>query len=84
MGIQKDMLGINMEIRKEIGDTIARIRKKKGLTQARLAEKSGVSLRAVVAIENGKFSAGIDLLYKIATALDSKVCIIENSPMILE
>lgn len=45
-------------------------RTKKKLTQERLSELSGVSISAISRIENGKGSATIETLCRLAAALD--------------
>lgn len=73
-----------MEIRERIGATIASIRKEKKMTQIELAQKSGVSESAIRGVELGKFSARIDILQKIAEALDCEIHVIKRSAYILK
>lgn len=65
-----------MSIREEIGLKIALFRKESGLSQRDLAEKAGLTQSTIYKIENGKFSVGIDVLGKVAEALNRKIDII--------
>ncbi|WP_293738988.1 helix-turn-helix domain-containing protein [uncultured Parabacteroides sp.] len=65
-----------MSIREEIGLKIAIFRKESGLSQRDLAEKAGLTQNTIYKIENGKFSVGIDVLGKVAEALNRKIDII--------
>lgn len=67
-----------MNERERIGKRIAEIRKSKGLSQAKLAELTGIAPGNIARIETGKYSAGIDLLSKIADALGYKLDFIEK------
>ena len=64
--------------RERIGKRIAEIRKKKGISQAKLAELTGMAPGNIARIETGKYSTGVDLLSKIANALDYKLNFIEK------
>lgn len=64
--------------RERIGKRIAEIRKKKGISQAKLAELTGMAPGNIARIETGKYSTGVDLLSKIANALDYKLDFIEK------
>jgi len=64
--------------RKRIGRRIADIRKRKGLTTIQLAELTGLQQSNISRIELGKYSADIDLLGKIAAALNFKIDLVEN------
>lgn len=59
--------------RRRIGEKIATLRKGKGLTVRQLAEKTGLNQSNISSIENGKYSAGLDVLNKIAQALDTTI-----------
>lgn len=61
--------------RLRIGQAIATIRKEKGLSVRQLAELSGVTFQNINKIELGKYSVGIDVLTKIADALNCEVTI---------
>ena len=56
-------------IRKTFGRTIRRRREKLNLSQEQLAELADIHRTYVSSIELGKVTAGIEVLYKIATAL---------------
>ena len=55
---------------KHMGSTIRRARENKMITQAALAEKIDVSLRTIIAIENGKRNPTFDVLYRLIQLLD--------------
>jgi transcriptional regulator with XRE-family HTH domain len=57
-------------IAEELGQKIAAQRRAAGLTQARLAEKIDVQPETISRIETGKMTASLDLLARIADALD--------------
>ena len=56
-----------------IGDTIRRLRKEKDLTLKQMAHRTGLSVSLLSQIERAESSASIPSLYKIATALGTKV-----------
>lgn len=64
--------------RTRIGKKIRSIREGKGMEAKMLARLTDIDPANLSRIESGKFSAGLDTLSKIATALDSKVDIIPN------
>jgi putative transcriptional regulator len=55
---------------KRMGLVIRKARENKSFTQAALAEKIEVSLRTVIAIENGKRNPTFEVLYRLIHALD--------------
>ena len=57
-------------IAEELGQKIAVQRRAVGLTQARLAEKIDVQPETISRVETGKRTASLDLLERIADALD--------------
>ena len=57
----------------DIGECIAIARKAAGLTQAQLAEKSGVAAITIHQYEHGKRQPRLDMLGKIARALNTSV-----------
>ena len=61
--------------RLRIGQAIATIRKENGLSVRQLAELSGVTFQNINKIVLGNYSVGIDVLTKIADALDCEVTI---------
>ena len=68
-----------MTERERIGARIAELRKLKGLTQEQLAEKAGFTRSNVYNVEAGRYSVGIDILAKLAEALDASVEIIKKT-----
>lgn len=66
-----------MNDRERIGSHIAELRKSKGLSQVKLAELANLTLSNVVRIELGKYNTGIDVLSRIADALNCKLDIVE-------
>lgn len=63
-------------IREQIGSKIAHLRKGAGLSQRDLADKAGLTQNTIYKIENGKFSVGIDVLDRVAKALNRKIDIV--------
>lgn len=59
--------------RHRIGEKITALRKAQGMTVRQLAEKTGLNISSISSIENGKVSAGIDILQKIASALNTEI-----------
>jgi len=55
---------------KHMGRVLRRARENKTITQAALAEKIDVSLRTIIAIENGKRNPTFDVLYRLIQTLD--------------
>ena len=51
----------------------------KGLTQEQLAEKTGFTQSNIWRVETGRYSVGIDILSKLAEALDASVEIIRKT-----
>lgn len=68
-----------MTERERIGARIAELRKMKGLTQEQLAEKTGFTQSNIWRVETGRYSVGIDILAKLAEALDASVEIIKKT-----
>ena len=67
-----------IEYRKKIGERIAEIRKSKSLSTYKLAELTTIKRQNIERIEAGRYSTGIDLLGKIADALDCTIDFIEK------
>ena len=67
-----------MNNREIIGRRIAEIRKSKGLTVTKLAEMTGLTQGNLTRIERGMYSTGIDILGKIADALNCDIDFIEK------
>ena len=51
------------------GQVIGRLRVQQGLSQEELAQKAGIARSHLAMIENGKKSASVETLWKIADAL---------------
>lgn len=51
------------------GQVIGRLRVQQGLSQEELAQKAGIARSHLAMIENGKKSANVETLWKIADAL---------------
>lgn len=64
------MKKIAMDKKVALGPAIAAVRNKKGMTQRELAEKMEVSQRVISYYENPTTNLSIDVLTKIAKALD--------------
>ena len=62
-----------MTIRERIGQRIADLRSEKGMTQAQLAEVADITRSHLSRIESGKYAVSLDVLDRIATALGTKV-----------
>lgn len=65
-----------MNDRERIGIRIAKLREEKGLSQRDLAELTGINHANIGKIEKGRYSVGLDILSKIAFALDATVDIV--------
>lgn len=66
----------NRDIRHAIGDRIKILREAANLTQVELARLAGISRSNMVNIEAGKYSVGIDIVHRIASALGREVYIL--------
>lgn len=65
--------GTRHEDRARIGNRIKEIREERGLEGRDLAHLAGIDAANLSRIENGRYSVGLDILAKIATALGKKV-----------
>ena len=63
----------NAKLPKALGKRIQRLRKKTSLTQEQLAEKIGISRSYMGYIEQGRYSASLEVLEKVAKALKVKM-----------
>ena len=63
--------------RQRLGKRIAQLRNEAGMSQARLAELTGMEQPHIARIEAGRYSVGVDILGKIATALGKRVDIVD-------
>lgn len=66
--------------RARIGRRIKELRDRRNMEAKTLSQKTDIDAANLCRIEQGKYSAGLDMLCKIATALDAKVDIIPNKP----
>lgn len=57
---------------------IKRIRTERRLTQQEVADAVGIARQAYVRIESGKHSTSIDMIERIADALDCEIQIIDK------
>ena len=55
------------------GQAIGRLRVQQGLSQEELAKKAGIARSHLAMIENGKKSASVETLWKVAEALGIKL-----------
>ena len=67
-----------MNYREKIGNRIREIMLKKGISSYQLAELTGYRQPNINAVINGRYSTGIDILGKIADALNCDVDFIEK------
>lgn len=65
-----------MDTRARIGQRLQEARKAKGMTQQDVADKSGVARTTVSKIEAGRFNAGVDIVDKLARAMDASLDIV--------
>ena len=68
----------NVETRKRIGSRISELRKSKGVTIRKLADATGINKGNISRIENGRYSAGLDVLGKMAHALGCKIEVVDG------
>lgn len=61
------------ELLKSIGENIRRLRHERGLTLKQLGRRASLSVSLISQIERAESSASISSLYRVATALDSKI-----------
>ena len=66
---------VNRGHRAAVGARIRTLRQDAGLTQHQLAERAGITRANLANIEMGKYSAGLDILWKIAATLGKKIYI---------
>ena len=67
-----------MTERERIGRRIAELRESRGMSQIELSDKAGIKQPNLSRIESGKYSTSIDLIAKIAEAMN---CRIDVNPM---
>ena len=64
--------------RKAIGDSVRSMRTAQGLEQEQLARIAGITTANVRSVEAGKYAVNIDVLNKIAGALNAELRMIEK------
>lgn len=67
-----------MNERERIGALLAKKRNEAGLSVRALADLSGISYQNITKIENGKYNVSIDILSKIAGALNCQIEIVKK------
>ena len=67
-----------MNTREYFGKKIAEARSIKGLKQEVLAERAGITQNNLSRIENGKYNPGLDIIQRIADALDMELGFLEK------
>lgn len=67
---------VNNGARAAIGRRISALRRELGLSQRELAARAGISQPNLVNIEAGKYSAGLDILWRISRALGRSLYIV--------
>lgn len=63
--------------RKAMGESIRAMRTAQGWEQEQLAEIAGISVANVRSVEAGKYAVNIDVLNKIARALNAELRMVE-------
>ena len=67
-----------MNERIRIGQRIREIRQNNSISQEILAEMTGLKQANIARIESGRYSTGLDILAKIATALGCDIDFVEK------
>lgn len=70
----------NHKLREKVGQQLKQARKNAKLTYTQLSEISGVSRSTLCQIENGAWSASVDMLEKIIEPLNLDLNIEEKTP----
>lgn len=78
MKIIKEDETIVLKERARVGKLIKDIREKKGIKAKSLAEAINIDKSNLSKIEKGKYSVGLDILYRIASCLDTRIDIVEQ------
>ena len=63
----------------ELGIMIKQLRAKNNVSQRKLAAMAGVTPASIANIELGKYSVGVDILFKILDALHSDIKITDKA-----
>ncbi len=66
------------EKRKAMGESIRAMRTAQGWTQEQLAEIAGITASNLGRIEEGRYAVSLDILNKIAGALNAELRIVEK------
>ena len=66
------------EKRKTMGESICAMRTAQGWTQEQLAQIAGITAANVRSVEAGKYAVNIDVLTKIAEALNAELQMVEK------
>ena len=74
--IEFECEAVNNGCRAAIGRRIAELRRELGISQRELASRAGISQPNLVNIEAGRYSAGLDVLWRISRALGRAVYIV--------
>lgn len=78
VGMESPWYSVELNIREQIGQRIKVLRKINDVSQRDLAEKSGITPANIANIELGRYSVGLDVLYKIVDALHCDIEITEK------
>ena len=70
---------MNSNIRQVIGGRIKDLRTSQNLSMQQLADMAGVTKANICNIERGAYSVGLDVLNKIAIALNAEIQLISNN-----
>jgi transcriptional regulator with XRE-family HTH domain len=62
-----------MDIKEKFGQRVKSLRKEKGMSQKELAEKSGLNRPYISAIEQGKRNVSLEVMEKLAEALQIEI-----------
>lgn len=62
-----------MDIKEEFGLRVKSLRKNNGMSQNELAEKSGLNRPYISGIEQGKRNVSLEVIEKLAEALEVKI-----------
>lgn len=65
-----------MNLRKRLADNLFAIRKNLGISQKELSKISKINITYIGYIENSQVAASIDVIEKIAKALDTDPCLL--------
>lgn len=61
------------EMKQKVAERFVVYRKKKGMTQEQLARKAGMSRTNVTRFENGRYNPSVEMMVRIAAALDAEL-----------